>query len=338
MKRILVTGSAGFIGFHLCRLLLDRGCKVHGIDGMTDYYDVRLKQRRHQMLLQQQNFAASEVMLEDAAQIAATAEAFNPDVIIHLAAQAGVRYSLENPRAYIDSNLVGTFNVMEAARELGVEHLLMASTSSVYGANEEMPFRETEKTDTPLTLYAATKKANEAMAHSYAHLWDLPTTMFRFFTVYGPWGRPDMALFKFVRAILKGEPIDVYNHGQMWRDFTYVEDLVEGIYRLVDAVPIRPDAETPIAEGDSLSPVAPFRVVNIGNSTKVRLLDFVEIIEEELGLEAEKNLMEMQPGDVPATWADASLLQSLTDYRPQTSVREGVQKFVAWYREYYGIG
>lgn len=338
MTRILVTGSAGFIGFHLCRLLLERGCLVHGFDGMTDYYDVALKRRRHQMLLQNPHFTATEAMLEDAARLEAAAREFAPEVIIHLAAQAGVRYSLENPRAYIDSNLTGTFNVMEIARELGVDHLLMASTSSVYGANEKMPFRETDRTDTPLTLYAATKKANEAMAHSYAHLWDLPTTMFRFFTVYGPWGRPDMALFKFVRAILDGEPIDVYNRGEMWRDFTYVDDLVEGIYRLIRAVPVRPDPDTPIAEDDSLSPVAPFRVVNIGNSTKVRLLDFIEVIEEELGLEAKKNLMEMQPGDVPATWADATLLQRLTDYHPQTDVREGVRKFVAWYREYYGIG
>lgn len=338
MTRILVTGSAGFIGFHLCRLLLERGCLVHGFDGMTDYYDVALKRRRHQMLLQNPHFTATEAMLEDMGALEATAREFVPEIIIHLAAQAGVRYSLENPRAYIDSNLTGTFNVMEIARELEVDHLLMASTSSVYGANEEMPFREIDRTDTPLTLYAATKKANEVMAHSYAHLWDLPTTMFRFFTVYGPWGRPDMALFKFVRAIIQGEPIDVYNHGEMWRDFTYVDDLVEGIYRLIPAIPTRPGADALVSESDSLSPVAPFRVVNIGNSTKVRLLDFIEVIEEELGIEAKKNLMEMQPGDVPATWADATLLQELTGYRPQTSVREGVRNFVSWYREYYGIG
>lgn len=337
MTRILVTGSAGFIGFHLCRLLLERGCRVHGFDGMTDYYDVALKRRRQQMLLQNPHFTVTEAMLEDATALAKIAREFAPTIIIHLAAQAGVRYSLENPRAYVDSNLVGTFNVMEVARELVVDHLLMASTSSVYGANEEMPFRETDRTDTPLTLYAATKKANEVMAHSYAHLWGLPVTMFRFFTVYGPWGRPDMALFKFVRAILDGEPIDVYNRGEMWRDFTYVDDLVEGIWRLIVAVPAGPDAETTPIEGDSLSPAAPFRVVNIGNSTKVRLLDFIEVIEEELGIEAKKNLMEMQPGDVPATWADASLLQKLTDYHPKTSVREGVRKFVAWYRDYYEI-
>jgi UDP-glucuronate 4-epimerase len=257
-------------------------------------------------------------------------------VIVHLAAQAGVRYSLENPRAYIDSNVVGTFNVMEAAHRLEVKHLLMASTSSVYGANDAMPFTETEKADTQLTIYAATKKANESMAHAYAHLWNLPTTVFRFFTVYGPWGRPDLALYKFVDAILDDRPIDIYNHGEMYRDFTYVEDLVRGIRLLIDAVPVRPASKDEIAPSDSLSPVAPFRIVNIGNSDKVRLLDFVEAIEERLGKKAIRNYMEMQKGDVPATWADASLLQSLTGYRPQTDFRDGIARFVAWFRDYYG--
>ena len=334
-QRILITGTAGFIGFHLARLLLEQGHQVHGYDGMTDYYDIRLKQRRNQALLQSPNFSMTEAMLEDAAAFDAAAEAFEPEVIVHLAAQAGVRYSLENPRAYIEANVVGTFNVMEAARRLKVGHLLMASTSSVYGANEEMPFTETEKADTPLTIYAATKKANEAMGHSYAHLWDLPTTMFRFFTVYGPWGRPDMALFKFTDAILDGRPIDIYNHGDMYRDFTYVEDLVRGIALLIDAVPERPE-DGQVPEGDSLSPVAPFRVVNIGNSDKVRLLDFIEAIEAELGQKAIRNYMPMQMGDVPATWADASLLRNLTGYQPQTQFREGVAKFVAWFRDYYG--
>ena len=259
------------------------------------------------------------------------------DVIVHLAAQAGVRYSLDNPRAYLESNIVGTFNVMECARELGVDHLLMASTSSVYGANEQMPFRETEKADTPLTFYAATKKATEAMAHSYAHLWNMPTTMFRFFTVYGPWGRPDMALFKFTRGILNGEPIDIYNHGQMYRDFTYVTDLVRGIRLLIDAVPQRPAAAADIPDWDSLSPAAPFRVVNIGNSDKVRLEDFVDAIEQECGVAARRNHMEMQKGDVRATWADTSLLQELTGFRPKTDVQAGVREFVAWYRDYYGV-
>lgn len=337
MRKVLVTGSAGFIGFHLSELLLKEGVVVVGYDGMTDYYDVRIKERRHQMLLQHEHFSANVGMLEDFDKLHALAMAERPDVIVHLAAQAGVRYSLENPRAYVDANIVGTFNVMECARELGIDHLLMASTSSVYGANEEMPFDEREKCDTQLTLYAATKKANESMAHSYAHLWNLPTTMFRFFTVYGPWGRPDMALFKFTKGILEGTPIDIYNHGEMYRDFTYVTDLVRGIRLLIDAVPERPESADNIPEHDSLSPVAPFRVVNIGNSDKVRLMDFVEAIETECGREAVKNFMDMQKGDVPATWADATLLQDLTGYRPQTDVKEGIRQFVGWYRDYYGV-
>jgi UDP-glucuronate 4-epimerase len=337
MRTVLVTGSAGFIGFHLSQLLLDEGFRVVGFDGMTDYYDVRIKQRRHQMLLQNQHFSAHIGMLEDFDALHALMMAEKPDVIVHLAAQAGVRYSLENPRAYLDANITGTFNVMECARELGVDHLLMASTSSVYGANEDMPFDEREKCDTPLTFYAATKKANEAMSHSYAHLWDLPTTMFRFFTVYGPWGRPDMALFKFTRGILNGEPIDIYNDGEMFRDFTYVTDLVRGIRLLIDAAPVRPASRDDIPDYDSISPVAPWRVVNIGNSDKVRLMDFVEAIEEECGREAIKNLMPMQTGDVPATWADATLLTELTGYRPQTDMRDGIRQFVAWYRDYYDV-
>ena len=337
MRKVLVTGSAGFIGFHLSQLLLDEGFVVVGYDGMTDYYDVRLKERRHQMLLQNQHFSAHVGMLEDFDRLHALALAEKPDVIVHLAAQAGVRYSLENPRAYIEANVVGTFNVMECARELAVDHLLMASTSSVYGANEAMPFTERDKADTPLTIYAATKKATEAMGHSYAHLWNLPVTMFRFFTVYGPWGRPDMALFKFTKGILEGEPIDIYNHGEMWRDFTYVTDLVRGIRLLIDAAPERPASAEDIPEWDSLSPAAPFRVVNIGNNDKVRLEDFVSAIEAECGREAIRNYLPMQTGDVPATWADATLLEGLTGYRPQTDVREGIRRFVAWYRDYYAI-
>lgn len=334
MRKVFITGTAGFIGFHLAQLLLDEGFRVHGFDGMTDYYDVKLKQRRHQMLLQNPHFSMTEGMLEDDLLITQITDDFAPDVIVHLAGQAGVRYSLENPRAYLDSNLVGTFNVMEAARRLKVEHLLMASTSSVYGANEDMPFAETDKADTALTFYAATKKANEAMAHSYAHLWDLPTTMFRFFTVYGPYGRPDLALFKFVDAILDGRPIDIYNHGDMYRDFTYVTDLVRGIRLLIDTPPVRPDNRE-VPEGDSLSPVAPYRIVNIGNSDKVRLLDFVEAIEEELGQKAIRNYMPMQMGDVPATWANAELLKTLTGYKPQTDIKDGIREFVAWFRDYY---
>ncbi|MGH1354046.1 MAG: NAD-dependent epimerase/dehydratase family protein [Thalassovita sp.] len=335
MQKVLITGTAGFIGFHLAKLLLANGDRVHGFDGMTDYYDVRLKQRRHAALLQNPNFSCTEGMLEDLATFDKMADEFEPDVIVHLAAQAGVRYSLENPRAYIESNVVGTFNVMEAAKRHNVQHLLMASTSSVYGANTEMPFDECEKADTPLTIYAATKKANESMGHSYAHLYDLPTTMFRFFTVYGTWGRPDLALYKFVDAILDDRPIDIYNHGDMYRDFTYVDDLVRAISLLIKAVPERPERPEDIHEGDSLSPVAPFRVVNIGNSDKVRLLDFVDAIEESLGKKAQRNYMGMQTGDVPATWANADLLQRLTGYRPQTDFKDGIQKFVDWFREYY---
>jgi len=336
LPRILITGTAGFIGFHLAKLLLAEGFQVHGYDAMTDYYDVALKKRRHQMLLQNPNFAATEGLLEDQALLDRVADDFRPEIIVHLAAQAGVRYSLENPRAYLDSNVIGTFNVMEAARRLEVKHLLMASTSSVYGANTDMPFTETEKADTQLTIYAATKKANESMAHSYAHLWNLPTTMFRFFTVYGTWGRPDLALYKFVDAILDDRPIDIYNHGDMYRDFTYVDDLVRAIRLLIDAVPVRPETPDDIEPGDSLSPVAPYRVVNIGNSDKVRLLDFVDAIEAALGKDAIRNYMPMQMGDVPATWADADLLKRLTGYRPETDFRDGIARFVEWFREYYG--
>ncbi|MBO9427773.1 GDP-mannose 4,6-dehydratase [Labrenzia sp. R4_1] len=333
-KRAFITGSAGFIGFHLAELLLQEGWEVGGFDGMTDYYDVRLKERRHEILHQHGTFSSTIAQLEDTTSVSKSIADFKPDVIVHLAAQAGVRYSLENPRAYVDANVVGTLNVMEAARAANVRHLLMASTSSVYGANTEMPFDENQKTDTPLTIYAATKKANEAMGHAWAHIHQIPITMFRFFTVYGPWGRPDMALFKFTKGILEGTPIDIYNHGEMYRDFTYVADLVRGIRGLMDAVPGSGDAAS---ETDNLSPVAPYRVVNIGNSDKVRLLDFIEAIEDELGTKAIRNLMPMQTGDVPATWADATLLQDLTGYKPETPFREGVAKFVQWYRDYYEV-
>ena len=336
MRKILITGTAGFIGFHLARLLLAEGFRVHGYDGMSDYYDIRLKQRRHQILLQNPQFTATEALLEDHATLDRIADDFQPEVIVHLAAQAGVRYSLENPRAYLDSNVIGSFNVMEVARRLKVQHLLMASTSSVYGANEEMPFAETQKADTQLTIYAATKKASESMGHAYAHLWSIPTTMFRFFTVYGPWGRPDMALFKFVEAILKDRPIEVYNHGEMFRDFTYIADLVQAIRLLIDTPPPLPRTAEPIA-GDTLSPVAPWRVVNIGNSDKVKLLDFVDAIEQALGRKAQRTYLPMQAGDVPATWADASLLRALTGYAPKTDVKDGIAAFVAWYREYYNV-
>ncbi|MBS8260820.1 NAD-dependent epimerase/dehydratase family protein [Roseibium polysiphoniae] len=336
MRTALVTGSAGFIGYFLCTRLLDDGFRVIGLDAMTDYYDVRLKQRRQQMLLQNEHFTALNDRIETPDLLMELFSRESPDVVVHLAAQAGVRYSIENPRSYLESNINGTFELLEAARAHPPEHMLLASTSSAYGANTQMPYTETDKADHQMSFYAATKKANENMAHSYAHLFELPITMFRFFTVYGPWGRPDMALFKFTKAILEGKPIDVYNFGDMKRDFTYVEDLVEGIRLLIDAVPARP-VEGVVPEGDSLSPVAPWRVVNIGNSNAVQLTEFIAAIEKATGRTAERNLMPMQPGDVPATWANADLLQELTGYRPKTDVETGVKRFVEWYRAYYEI-
>lgn len=333
-KRILITGSAGFIGFHLSMMLLKEGFRVHGFDGLTDYYDVSLKEKRHSMLMEFSNFSSTVGMLEDQILFDSDFDLFKPDIVVHLAAQAGVRYSLENPRSYIDSNIVGTFNVMEAARRNDINHLLMASTSSVYGANEEMPFKEPIKADTQLTIYAASKKANESMAHSYAYLHKLPITMFRFFTVYGPWGRPDMALYKFTKGILNNEKIDIYNNGEMYRDFTYVDDLVLGIKLLINA---KPKAGESVCETDSISPVGPFRIVNIGNSKKVKLIDFIYAIESELGVKAQRNMMPMQIGDVSETWADVSLLKSLTGFSPNTDICQGVKNFITWYREYYDV-
>lgn len=332
MPRALVTGSAGFIGAALCQRLLADGFEVIGLDAMTDYYDVRLKQRREAALLQSPAFRAVHDRVEGDGVLADLVARERPDIIVHLAAQAGVRHSIDAPKSYLESNIAGTFALLEAVRATPGTHLLIASTSSVYGANTAMPYGERDKADTQMSFYAATKKATEAMAHSYAHLYGMPVTMFRFFTVYGPWGRPDMALFKFTRAILRGEPIDVYNHGDMQRDFTYIDDLVEGIRLLIDAVP----GTVPV-DGDSLSPVAPFRVVNIGNGAPVQLTDFIAAIEAATGRTATRNLMPMQPGDVPATWADNSLLRTLTGYVPRTSVPEGVAAFVAWYRDFYQV-
>jgi len=333
-RTALVTGSAGFIGFHLCQRLLAEGWRVIGLDNLSDYYDVTLKTRREAMLSDSPAFTAVHESVETPGVLMALFAAHKPDVVVHLAAQAGVRYSIENPRAYLEANIVGTFELLEAARAHPPAHMLLASTSSAYGANTEMPYAETMRADHQMSFYAATKKSTESMAHSYAHLFDLPVTMFRFFTVYGPWGRPDMALFKFTRAILEGDPIDVYNHGNMSRDFTYIDDLVQGIRLLLDAVPERP-ADGVVPEGDSLSPVAPFRVVNIGNAHPVQLLDYIAAIEDATGIAARKNMMPMQAGDVPATWAETGLLEGLTGYRPRTSVTEGVAAFVAWYRETY---
>jgi UDP-glucuronate 4-epimerase len=330
----LITGSAGFIGFHLARRLLSEGWRVVGLDNLNDYYDVTLKQAREAMLTGHAGFTAVHSSVETPGVLMDLFATHRPDVVVHLAAQAGVRYSIENPRAYLEANIVGTFELLEAARAHPPGHMLLASTSSAYGANTEMPYVETMRADHQMSFYAATKKSTEAMAHSYAHLFDLPVTMFRFFTVYGPWGRPDMALFKFTRAILEGAPIDVYNHGRMQRDFTYIDDLVEGIRLLVDAAPVRPEGGI-VPEGDSLSPVAPFRVVNIGNADPVQLMDYIAAIEAATGITARKTMLPMQPGDVPATWADTGLLETLTGYRPRTSVTQGVAAFVAWYRETY---
>ena len=330
--RYLITGTAGFIGFHLARRLLDEGHFVVGFDAMTPYYDVKLKEARHVILGRSNGFTPVLARLEDREALDRAADRAEPDVIIHLAAQAGVRYSLENPGAYVDSNLVGSWNVLELARRLKPRHLLLASTSSVYGANEKIPFAETDHADEPLTLYAATKRSMELMAHSYSHLFDIPTTAFRFFTVYGPYGRPDMALFKFVSAMLKGQPIEIYGEGRMSRDFTYIDDLVEGIRRLVDVVP----AETNRVEAiDTLSHEAPFRIVNIGGGQPVELIRFVETVEAALELPAIRNMLPMQPGDVPRTFAAPDLLVALTGYRPSTSIEEGVGRFVGWYREHF---
>tara|TARA_X000000950_G_scaffold129950_1_gene162350 strand:+ start:242 stop:1252 length:1011 start_codon:yes stop_codon:yes gene_type:complete len=336
MPKILITGSSGFIGFHLANLLLNEGFKVHGYDGITNYYDVNLKYARQNILLKKKKFSSTKGMLEDYSKLEVLSEKFQPDIIIHLAAQAGVRYSLKNPRSYITSNIVGTFNVMEIAKKHKVKHFLIASTSSVYGDNINSSFKEIEKADAQLTIYAATKKANESMAHSYSHLWNIPTTMLRFFTVYGPWGRPDMAIFKFVDAILNDKPIDIYNKGEMYRDFTYVDDVVKGIRLLIDVIPISSENKK-ILRDDSLSKIAPYREVNIGNSNRVKLLDLTNTIEEVTGKKFIRNYVPIQKGDVVSTMANSSLLKNLTGFSPKTKFKDGVINFVDWYRDYYNV-
>lgn len=331
--RFLITGSAGFIGFHLARRLLADGHQVAGVDNFSSYYDPELKEARNAQLERHHNaFKVHRLDLQDGSALTTAWEEARPDVVVHLAAQAGVRYSIDHPDSYVGSNLIGTYNILEAARRFKPRHLLAASTSSVYGANTEMPFRETDRAVHPVSLYAATKGATELMGHSYSHLFGIPTTFFRFFTVYGPWGRPDMALFKFTRAILAGEPIEVYGEGKMSRDFTYVDDLIEGIVRLAEAVP-----QSAAAEGDTLSPVAPFRVVNIGGGTPSGLMDYIAELERALGREATKTFLPMQDGDVTATFASADLLENITGYRPMTPISVGVPAFVDWYRDHYGI-
>ncbi|MGD8308184.1 MAG: NAD-dependent epimerase [Chromatiales bacterium] len=334
--KVLVTGSAGFIGSALALRLLGRGDEVVGIDNLNPYYDVALKKARLARTLDHDAYTDARLDLEDRRGVAEVFERHGPDRVVNLAAQAGVRYSIENPLAYVDTNLVGFANILEACRHNGVEHLVYASSSSVYGANTNMPFSVHHNVDHPLSLYAATKKANELMAHTYSHLYGLPTTGLRFFTVYGPWGRPDMALFKFTRSILAGEPIDVFNHGRHRRDFTYIDDIVEGVIRVLDRV-AAPNPDWSGDAPDSASSSAPYRLYNIGNQRPVELMHYIEVLEHCLGRKAEKNLLPLQPGDVPATYADVADLTNDTGYRPATTVEQGVASFVEWYRGYYGV-
>jgi UDP-glucuronate 4-epimerase len=334
--RILITGAAGFIGSALAHRLLDRGDEVLGYDNLNDYYDVRLKQARLDRLTPRAGFSFVKAALEDRETLEAAFDTFKPQRVVNLAAQAGVRYSLENPRAYIDANVVGFLNVLEACRHKGVEHLVYASSSSVYGSNRKLPFAVEDSVDHPVSLYAASKKANELMAHTYSHLFRLPTTGLRFFTVYGPWGRPDMALFLFTKKILAGEPIDVFNHGRHTRDFTYIDDIVEGVVRTLDRVPGPDPGFDPLAPTPASS-TAPYRVYNIGNHTPVQLSRYIELIEQATGRTAEKRLLPMQPGDVPDTEADVSALVRDVGYSPSTTVDAGIPRFVDWYRDYYGV-
>jgi UDP-glucuronate 4-epimerase len=334
--KVLVTGAAGFIGYHVCRRLLGRGDDVVGVDNVNDYYDPKLKEARLALLRASSNFQFERLDIADAEGMRRLFAASRPQRVLNLAAQAGVRYSLINPQAYVDANLQGFLNVLEGSRHNGVEHLVFASSSSVYGANTVQPFSEHHNVDHPVSLYAATKKANELMAHTYASLFQLPCTGLRFFTVYGPWGRPDMALFKFTRGILADEPIDVYNFGNMIRDFTYIDDIVEGVVRVIDSV-AQPDERWSGDAPDPARSFAPYRLFNIGNNKPVPLLDFIAALEDALGRKATMNLMPMQPGDVPSTMADVSELEAAVGFRPGTPIREGIARFVNWYKEYYGI-
>jgi UDP-glucuronate 4-epimerase len=332
-KRIFVTGTAGFIGFHLAQRLLADGHIVTGYDGVTDYYDVGLKRARLALLAEQPNFTFVEAMLEDGARLKQALAESGAQWVFHLGAQAGVRYSIEHPQSYVQSNLVGTSNLLEAARETPPEHLIFASTSSVYGGNTKIPFAETDRADSPVSLYAATKKSGEAMVHSYSHLWGIAATSVRFFTVYGPWGRPDMALFKFVSAMQQDKAIDIYGEGKMRRDFTYVDDLVDALVRLAGTPPVKGQP----VKGDSLSAVAPYRVVNIAGGKPSELMAFVAAVENAMGRPAKHNMLPMQQGDVAATQSDTALLHELIGTLPETPIEVGVARFVEWYRHYYGV-
>ncbi|MDH4225940.1 MAG: NAD-dependent epimerase [Deltaproteobacteria bacterium] len=336
MKTILVTGAAGFIGSHLAIRLLARGDRVVGVDNMNNYYDVTLKENRLKRFDSDPNFSLRKMNVEDRPGMKALFEEFRFDAVMHLAAQAGVRYSLENPHAYIDSNLVGFCNILEGARHSKVDHLVFASSSSVYGANTRQPFSEHHNVDHPVSLYAATKKANELMAHSYAHLYGLPVSGLRFFTVYGPWGRPDMALFRFTKGILAGEPIPVFNRGDMVRDFTYIDDIVEGVIRVIDH-PAQPNPDWSGDAPDPASSKAPYRVYNIGNNNPVKLMDYIHALETALGKKAVMDLLPMQPGDVPSTYADTAVLDQAVGFKPATPVAVGIQRFADWYLDYNGI-
>ena len=331
--KIIVTGSSGFIGFHVSKKLLESGKKVHGLDSMNNYYDVNLKKARLKILKKYKNFSFSKTKIENKKNLDKAFKKFKPAIVIHLAAQAGVRYSIEKPRVYLDSNITGTYNVIEISKKLNVKHLIMASSSSVYGANKKIPFKEIDKTETQMSIYAATKKSNESMAHAYSNIWKVPITMVRFFTVYGPWGRPDMALFKFTKGILNNKKIDIYNNGKMYRDFTYIDDIVSGINLLIKKIPNTKQLGR--YKDDSLSPIAPFRILNIGNTKKVYLLDFIKEIEKVLGKKAKRNYMPLQKGDVKQTLSNTNLLKKITKYNPKTNFKTGIRKFLDWYLEYY---
>jgi UDP-glucuronate 4-epimerase len=334
--KILITGAAGFIGFHLSKKLLDDSFQIIGIDNLNDYYDPSLKQSRMEILGEYNNFNFHKVDLKDRAAVDHIFETYEPTHVINLAAQAGVRYSIENPYAYVDSNLIGFMNILEACRNYPVEHLLYASSSSVYGGNKVAPFSTNHNVDHPVSLYAATKKSNELMAHTYSHLYGIPTTGLRFFTVYGPYGRPDMAYFSFTKDILAGKPIKVFNHGKMERDFTYIDDIVEGIVKLIDKAPAA-NKEWDESIDDLSTSFAPYKIYNIGNSNPVQLMRFINALESALGKEAEKVYMDMQPGDVLRTYADVSDLEREINFKPSTSIEDGLKKFVEWYEEYYQV-
>ena len=333
--KIFVTGSSGFIGFHLSKKFLEKGHSVHGFDSMNNYYDVKIKKARYKILNAYKKFSFTKGKLENKKILSKSILKFRPRVIVHLAAQAGVRYSIEKPRVYLDSNIIGTYNIIELAKKVNIKHLLIASSSSVYGANKKLPFKETDKTETQLSIYAATKKSTESIAHSYSNVWKIPITMLRFFTVYGPWGRPDMALFKFTKGIIAKKKIDIYNNGKMYRDFTYVDDIANGISVLINKAPNLNQLGK--IKNDSLSHVAPFRILNIGNTKKVYLLDFINELEKKLGRKAIRNYMPMQKGDVKTTISDTTLLKKITGYNPKTNYKTGIKKFLEWYLFYYKI-